>query len=153
LTTLSEERHLPSNDDSALDRSDSGDREGGAHFVEAGYLHVGPLPDPGTLKRYQDISPELMNSIVDAFVSQGAHRKFIERWIYKGGTIRSILGVVFAFVMGMTAILAGAYLVLQNHAVAGTIFGGFGIAGIIRSFLTGTRLFKNGTRPDDDSPA
>jgi len=124
---LSEERHLPSNDDSALDRPDAGEQAGGAHLVEAGYLHIGPLPDPGTLKRYQDISPELMNSIVDAFVSQGTRRKFIERWIYKGGTIRSILGVVFAFVMGMTAILAGAYLVLRDHAVAGTIFGGLAL--------------------------
>ena len=149
---MSEENHLPSKDDSALDISAPHDSAVRTNVVEAGYLHIGPLPDPGTLQRYQDISPELMNSIVEAFVSQGSHRKSIEKWIYKGGTVRSILGVVFAFIMGMTAIVAGAYLVLRDHAVAGTIFGGFGIAGIIRSFLAGTRLSKLvSLKEDDDS--
>lgn len=106
-----------------------------------GSLHIGPLPSPETLAKYKAISPELLKTIVQSFTKQASHRQSIENWIFKGGTVRAILGVVFAFVIGMTAILCGAYLALHDHAVAGTIFGGIGIAGIIKSFLDGTTLF------------
>jgi uncharacterized membrane protein len=112
-----------------------------------GSLHIGPLPSPETLEKYGNISPEILNCIVSAFREQSTHRQSIEKWIFKGGTIRSILGVLFAFIIGMTAISWGGFLVLYDHAIAGTIFGGFGIAGIIKSFLDGTKLFGKG---DDD---
>jgi hypothetical protein len=91
-----------------------------------------------------------MTDIVNAFVVQGSHRRSIENWLFKGGTIRSILGVICAFLMGMTAIICGTILVWDNHPVAGTVFGGFGIAGIIRSFLSGTSLWKQSSTDDDD---
>jgi hypothetical protein len=35
----------------------------------------------------------------------------------------------------MTALLGGIYLVLQGYGIEGTIFGGFGIVGLINAFL------------------
>jgi len=52
--------------------------------------------------------------------------------------------------MGMTAIVCGMILVLHDHAVAGTIFGGFGIAGIVKSFLDGTKLLGKDKEQDDE---
>lgn len=108
-----------------------------------GSLHIGPLPAPEVLQRYKDLSRDTFNAIVDAFKEQGENRRSNERWVFKGGVIRSILGVIFAFIIGMTAILGGIYLVVQGHDVAGSIFGGFGLANLINAFLLGTKAAKD----------
>src|SRR2546425_9495510 len=69
---------------------------------DEGSVYIGPLPAPAILKQYQDISPEIVPEIIKAFSEQGKNRRSNESWVYKGGVIRSILGVVFAFVIGMT---------------------------------------------------
>jgi hypothetical protein len=43
------------------------------------------------------------------------------------------------------------YLVIHDHAVAGTIFGGFGLAGLIEAFLLGTQMSRQ-RKEKDDSP-
>lgn len=103
-----------------------------------GSLHIGPLPSPTALREYQEISPAIVEAIVDAFEQQGRSRRSNESWIYKGGTIRSILGVIFAFLIAIAALGGGVYLVLQGHSIAGTIFGGFGLLGLVEAFLYGT---------------
>ena len=107
-----------------------------------GSLHVGPLPPPEVLRRYAELSPSLFDAIVTSFKEQGVNRRSNERWVFKGGVIRSVLGVVFAFIIGMTAILGGVYLVLQGHDVAGTLFGGLGLANLINAFLLGTKAVR-----------
>jgi uncharacterized membrane protein len=124
----------------------------GARIVASrttGSLHIGPLPSPETLEKYGNISPELLNTIIQSFTKQATHRQSIENWLFKGGTVRSILGVVCAFIMGMTAIVGGVYIVLHDYPIAGTIFGGFGIAGIVKSFLDGTSLSGKGEDSDE----
>jgi uncharacterized membrane protein len=116
-----------------------------------GSLHIGPLPSPKILREYQEISPEILNGILTAFVEQGKHRRSNETWIYKGGVVRSILGVIFAFLLGILALAGGIYLVMNGHEVAGTIFaGGFGLIGLVNAFLLGTNL-KQGEKSSADN--
>ena len=107
-----------------------------------GSLYIGPLPSPLILQQYKEISPEIVTEIITAFSEQGKNRRSNESWIYKGGVIRSILGVVFAFLLGMTSICGGIYLVMQSHSVAGSIFGGFGLVGLVQAFILGTRATR-----------
>jgi uncharacterized membrane protein len=115
-----------------------------------GSVHIGPLPSPTVLQQYHDISPEIVDEIIKAFSKQGENRRSNERWVYKGGVIRSILGVIFAFVLGMTALVGGIYLVLQDYEVAGTVFGGFGIVGLVNAFIQGTRERNKRRREAED---
>jgi uncharacterized membrane protein len=109
---------------------------------DEGSVYIGPLPSPAILKQYQAISPDIVPEIIKAFSEQGKNRRSNESWVYKGGVIRSILGVVFAFVIGMTSISGGIYLVLQGHGVYGTIFGGLGLIGLVQAFILGTRTTR-----------
>lgn len=69
-----------------------------------------------------------------------ANRQHLERWIVKGDVVRAHLGVVFAFLIGVLTLCLGAYLVLQNHDIAGTIFAGAGLTSLVGAFIYGTRL-------------
>ena len=59
-----------------------------------GSVYIGPLPAPAILKQYQDISAEIVPEIIKAF-SERVRTADLTRVVYKGGVIRSILGVVF----------------------------------------------------------
>lgn len=104
-----------------------------------GSLHIGPLPSPTALREYMEISPDIVTALVDAFAEQGKNRRSNESWVYKGGVIRSILGVIFAFVLGLTALGLGAYLVIQGASIAGTVFAGAGLVSLLSAFIYGTR--------------
>jgi protein-S-isoprenylcysteine O-methyltransferase Ste14 len=70
---------------------------------------------------------------------EAVHRRALERWIVKGDVVRSILGVVFAFLLGVGALGFGTYLVINGAAIAGTIFAGVGLASLVWAFIYGTR--------------
>ena len=72
--------------------------------------------------------------------AEAANPQHLERWLVKGDVIRSQLGVVFAFLIGVIALGLGAYLVLENHDVAGTIFAGAGLTSLVGAFIYGTRF-------------
>lgn len=118
------------------------DPEGLVATKAEGSLYIGPLPSPVILQQYKDISPEIVKEIVAAFSEQGKNRRSNESWIHKGGVVRSILGVIFAFLIGMTSICGGIYLVMQSHSVAGSVFGGFGLVGLVQAFILGTRATR-----------
>lgn len=82
--------------------------------------------------------------------TEAANRQHIERWIVKGDVIRSIVGVLCAFTMGVLTLCLGAYLVLQNHDVAGTLFAGAGLTSLVSAFIYGTRYLRS--RQEDETP-
>lgn len=66
--------------------------------VEAQYFHAGPLPDPQSLQRYDDIVPGAAERIIVLAEKQASHRQKIERrvvWINGGAQLLGmILGAV-----------------------------------------------------------
>ena len=94
-----------------------GDREEGRTEIEfvGQQLHVGPLPSPEMLARFGTVLPDLPARIVTM-----AEGNATDRWRNnRANRVGGILGLVFAFVIVMTALLGGFYIVSQGYDVAG----------------------------------
>ena len=52
--------------------------KGGQRVVQVSQTRSAPLPDPGELQAYKDISPELFDAIVSEFKENGRHRREME---------------------------------------------------------------------------
>lgn len=119
--------------------------------VRAAYAEFsGPLPHPAALQGYKQVLEDAPERILKMAETEAANRQHIERWIVKGDVIRSIVGVLCAFTMGVLTLCLGAYLVLQNHDVAGTLFAGAGLTSLVSAFIYGTRYLRS--RQEDETP-
>lgn len=120
-----------------------------------GSLHIGPLPSPDTLKAYQDISPKILDGILEAFVKQGANRRSNESWIYKGGVIRAQLGQIFAFLITIYAFYQGINLIREGFGVWASLLVGSVLVSLVVAFLSARSGKNRDESPEDngDSPA
>jgi len=70
-------------------------------------VHSGPIPSPHTLEHYDNIEPGAANRIITMAENQAAHRQFIEKKAISSNVRDSLLGVIFAFIIGMTITICG----------------------------------------------
>jgi uncharacterized membrane protein len=94
----------------------------------------GPLPSPISLNEYEKICPGTAKIIIDAFKDQSNHRRTMER--YDGTTTR--IGMVFAFILGLSAIAAG--VIMGSLYGAGVIV--TALAALVGAFIRGSKLIK-----------
>jgi len=107
--------------------------------VTAAQSFSGPLPPPEILEKYDRVYPGAAKIIFDAFLSQGEHRQSLERTVVKQGSRDSLVGLISAFIIGMTTILTGAYCIVIGQPFAGAFLGGSGLSGLVGTFIYGSR--------------
>ena len=115
------------------------DGKGGKLVAQSTEVFRGPLPNPDHLAKYEEICPGLADRIVKMAENQAAHRQSIEKKVIASQTRDSFLGVIFAFLLGCTTIVAGTIITLNGYTFAGFSFGAAGLGGIVISFIYGTR--------------
>nr|DAF77721.1 MAG TPA: putative membrane protein [Caudoviricetes sp.] len=118
----------------------------------------GPIPHPDIIKGYEEILPGSADRIIAMAEQQATHRQAMERTMVAAESRDGLLGVVFAFLLGIGCIGAAilmVYIVPQNAgAIAGAVLGATGIGSITSNFIRSTRknnnndVKKKGT-PDD----
>lgn len=98
---------------------------------------VGPLPPPEQLGEYEKVLPGAADRIIKMAEDQATHRQKIESLVVKSNSRDSLLGIICAFILGLTVIGGGIYLALQGHSYGSWLsIGGFvGLAGV---FVYGT---------------
>jgi len=96
----------------------------------------GPLPHPNILERYNEIVPGAAERILQSFEKQTKHRQDIERGVIRTDNFKSILGLVFGFIIAMSAILGGVYTALKSHPFLGGTLSFAGLALIIGAFVS-----------------
>lgn len=101
--------------------------------------HSGPMPHPRILEGYEKIIPGAADRILTMAEDQASHRQEIEKIAINSNVKDSRLGVIFAFIIGMTGTLGGVYAIVQGAVVAGTFITGASLASIVTSFIYGTR--------------
>jgi len=74
--------------------------------------------------------------------AQSHHRQGIEANVIKSNTRNSILGVIFAFILGLSTILGGVFLAFNGLAWPGALLGSAGLIGLVSVFIYGTRSNK-----------
>jgi uncharacterized membrane protein len=131
-------------------RSLADQTEGRTRFSIEAAMYSGPLPPPQDLERYAKILKNAPERIFQLAEKEAANRQSLERWVVKSDVIRSILGVVSALLIVLFALGLGAYLVLQGHDVAGTIFAGAGLTGLVTTFIYGTNYLKKKDQDQDE---
>jgi uncharacterized membrane protein len=100
--------------------------------------HSGPLPSPTTLARYEEILPGAAHRILVMAEAQATHRMEMESRALAGEQRRSERGLYAAFGVSILSLVAGTWMVLANHEVAGLTVLGANLTTLAGLFIYGT---------------
>ena len=120
------------------------------HFHRLLLRHVSnpPLMLP-CLFHYYCINPAiyLLHTNLILFENQSKHRQKMEEIKFRSESRDGLLGIIFAFVLGISCIIVAAIIVILVPKSAGAIFGSLlgitGIGSIIATFITSTHSHSN----------
>ena len=91
-----------------------------SHVVQAS-LYSGPIPPPELFMGYEKALPGLADRVMTMSESQSAHRIKIENKVVKTDSLRSVLGLVFAFCIIVIGMILGAFLVYKDKPISGFV--------------------------------
>ncbi len=94
----------------------------------------GPLPPPETLERYNQTLPGLAERIIVMAESQHSHRLALEREVVHSNVAAQKLGTILGFVVAMTTVLGGMWLVHEGKS-------GEGLAAILTALASLVGVF------------
>lgn len=105
--------------------------------------YSGPLPMASEFEKYELACPGAGNIILNMADRQSIHRQELEKSVVLGNQKRSNQGQIFAFILGLTGILGGLYLVSIGKDVQGfgTVIGA--IATLVGIFVYGRKAEAN----------
>lgn len=87
--------------------------------------------------------------------AQASHRQKMESIIISSGSRDSMLGVIFAFLIGIIVIAGGVYTTINGHPWVGGTALLTGLGSLVGVFIYGTRSRKsqseNEDHPDEDT--
>ena len=110
--------------------------------------YQGPLPHPGIIREYESIVEGSADRIINAFEEQRRHRHQIENDVIRNGMKIEARGQIFAFILGIVAIAAGAFLTYFEHDTVGGVIFGTTVVGLIVAFVSG-RTTSTSTKGKD----
>ena len=99
--------------------------------------HIGPLPDPETLTEYSTLIPDGANRIMQMAEKQLEHRMKMENKVVSGQMLQSNIGQFLAFLIGIAAISASTYCIIQGHEWPGSLLGVGGLTSLVTAFIKG----------------
>lgn len=107
--------------------------------------HSGPLPDPESLARYNEIIPNGADRIMKMAENQQNHRMSVDKQLVKGNNNQITRGQWFGFLLALFFLGAGVYLTLLGHESVGKVIFGTTVIGLASIFVIG----KLSKRKDD----
>jgi uncharacterized membrane protein len=100
---------------------------------------AGPVPHPDILKGYEELVPGSAARILAQAERQTEHRIAIERTVIDSDTRRSRAGLLYGFVLSLSAIGGGCTLVGLGHDWAGATIATAAVASLAGVFVYGSR--------------
>ena len=117
----------------------------------AEYRHAGPIPDPMTLKGYNNICPGAADRIITMAENQAKHRQEMEKTVVQSRSSDSNKGINCGFIIALTTVIAGTFTIWGGHVWSGAIVGSAGSVGIVSAFIYGTRSNRKEREQKEDS--
>lgn len=103
----------------------------------------GPIPPPNMIKGYEAILPGAADRIITMAEKQSSHRQEMERKIIFAESRDGLLGILFAFFLGIGYIVAAIVIVVlvpeNPGAISSSVLGVAGMGTIIGTFIKSTR--------------
>ncbi|WP_315968489.1 DUF2335 domain-containing protein [Fusobacterium nucleatum] len=105
-------------------------------------IHSGPLPDPETLIKYNQVYPNLAKEIVEMAKKQSEHRQYLEREQVISETKLRLRGQLIGGCAIVILIILGFVLILNDKNIAGASAVIIALIGIIYSISYGKNKDK-----------
>ena len=102
----------------------------------------GPLPPPEALARYDAVVAGSAERIIRMAENQNAHRLALEKTVVTANVAAQKNGVMFGFIIAMTAILGGIYLVATGKPATGLAAILSSLAALVGVFVYGKMAQK-----------
>ena len=106
----------------------------------------GILPPPELLNQYDQICPGLADRIMKIAEGAAAHCHSMDKatleaniGFHKNQFMEARIGQFCALLIGITAILSGAYVSINGAQIAGGVIGGAGVIGLVSVFIYGRK--------------
>lgn len=113
----------------------------------------GPIPPPNIIRGYEEVLPGAADRIISMAEKQSQHRQHMEKEMIRIESRDSLLGIIFAFGLGIGCVIAAiimSIVVPQSAGViGGSVLGIAGIGSIIITFIKSTRNNYRGNREKD----
>ena len=74
---------------------------------------------------------------------QGEHRREQEKRAQDAYVRDSLLGLIFAFVFAIGALVGSIFLINNDHTVTGSFLGGTALLAVVSAFIQGRRPHKD----------
>lgn len=107
----------------------------------------GPIPHPDIIEKYERIIPGSADRIITMAEKQAAHRQAMEKKMIESESRDGLLGIIFAFLLGIGCLIACVVVVCLVPKNAGAISSAFlgvtGIGSITTGFIQSARRTKS----------
>ena len=103
--------------------------------VEASFS--GPLPPPSLLAKDNEALPNGAERLMAMAERQSAHREHLEKCVVEGNVQTQKLGSVFGFIVAMTAVVGGIYLISIGRSSSGLVAIIGSLASLVGVFIYG----------------
>jgi len=101
------------------------------------FIHQGPIPDPYTLQKYNEVIPNAAERILIMAENQNLHRMNQEKLIASQKVKLNSRGQWFGFIIALVVIIAGTTLIFLGHDAAGTVICSIDLVAIVSIFVLG----------------
>lgn len=134
----------------AIERQDKQPSVAAQQIVHEEQIQVsrtsGPIPDPLTLKQYNEVHPGASEIILSAFQSQGSHRQAMEVRVVdaqiadgRAARMEARLGQIFAFILSLVMMSLGTWVIMAGHEYTGATVTLFPVIGLASVFIYGRK--------------
>lgn len=111
-----------------------------SRVVQTRVEYQGPIPPSTELERYEKILPGSAERILKMAENQSHHRQDLEKKVIQSDVRSSFLGICFAFIITIAALLLAGYCVHAGYPYIGLLFGAGSIGSIVGSFIYGHKV-------------